>query len=129
MNTYIKTVISIFIVLVSITGCATTENDLVHNGRINIEKVSSREANIVSVNATLNDGQVVVKGEVVRQPPGPGLIPGHIVLEVIGDNGAILETSTIDYHRYSTKSNYEKFHTSLKAIPPSGSTLRITHVD
>lgn len=114
------------LVALFITGCATTGKDLVRDNTVQIEKVSSRWATVRSVNVVQEDGEVRMRGEVVRRPVGRGPIPGHIDLEVIGPDGITLEERMIDYHRGSVKSRYAKFHTVLKAAPP-GSTIRVMH--
>ena len=129
MNTYIKTLASIAVLatFTIITGCATMGKDLVRNGSVNIEKVSSRKATIVFVSVIQEGDQAVLRGEVRSRGFGRGPIPGHIDLEVIGTDGSVLEKSKIDYHQLSSKSTYAKFHATLKAMPPPGSIIRVTH--
>jgi len=109
-----------------IAGCATTGRDLVRDNTVQIEKVSSRWATVRFVNVIQEDGEVRLRGELVRRPVGRGPIPGHIDLKVIDPDGATLEESIINYHRRSVKSRYAKFYTVLKAAPP-GSTIRVMH--
>lgn len=128
MNTYIKTLTSITILAVlTLTGCATTEEDSVLNDTMNIEKISSREATVVFVNITQSGDHLVLRGMVRRRLPGRGLIPGHIDLEVIGANGAVLENFEIAYHRHSIKSSYASFRAILKTTPPPGSKILVIH--
>ena len=116
------------LVTLFITGCAATGKDLVPDNTVQIEKVSSRWATVRSVNVVQKDGEVTLRGEVVRRPPvGRGPIPGHIDLEVSGPDGEMVEEAVIEYPRRSVKSRYATFHTTLKAAPAAGSTIRVTH--
>ncbi|MEZ5542941.1 MAG: hypothetical protein R3F42_13010 [Pseudomonadota bacterium] len=110
-----------------ITGCATTGRDLVRDNTVQIEKVSSRWATVRSVNVVQEDGEVTLRGEVVRWPPVRGSIPGHIDLQVIGPDGEIVKEAVIEYHRRSVKARYATFHTTLKPATAAGSTIRVTH--
>lgn len=110
-----------------IAGCAATGKDLVRDNTVQIEKVSSTWAAVRFVNVVQEDGEVTLRGEVVRRPVGRGPIPGHIDLEVIGSDGDVLEEAVIGYHRRSVKSRYATFHATLNATPPRGSTVRVTH--
>lgn len=110
-----------------ITGCAATGKDLVRDNTVQIEKVSSRWATVRSVNVVQEDGEVRLRGEVVRWPVGRGPIPGHIDLEVIGPDGEIVEEAVVKYHRRSVKSRHATFYTPLKTVPPPESIIRVTH--
>ena len=50
------------LVIVLIAGCATRGRNLVHDGVIEIEKVSSRKVTITSVQVFQEDSQVEVRG-------------------------------------------------------------------
>lgn len=129
MNIYIKTLAAIAILtnLTVTAGCATAGRNLVRDNTVKIEKVSSKQATITSVNVIQEGDQVMLRGEVRRRLVSRGHIPGHIDLEVIGADGSVLEESVIDYHRRSVKSRYAIFHDTLRVTPPPGSTIRVTH--
>jgi len=110
-----------------LVGCVTTGSNLVHNGTVKIEKVSSAWGTIGFVNVIQEGEEVRLRGQVRRRPSGRGPIPGHIDLEVIGPEGNVLEKLVIDYDRPSPKSRYANFHAVLTATPPPGSTIRVTH--
>ncbi len=110
-----------------VAGCAMTGRDLVRDNTVQIEKVSSGWATVRFVSVIQEDDEIELRGEVTRRLVGRGPIPGHIDFEVIGPDGIALEKAVIDYHRRSVKSRYSKFHTTLSAAPPVGSTIRVTH--
>lgn len=129
MNVYIKTLgmIAILITFTVTTGCATTGKDLVSNDTVKIEKVSSTRGTVGLVSVYQKGDEVILRGEVRRRPVGRGPIPGHIDVEVLDPSGTTLEQTSTSYRRLSIKSRYAKFYSKLEKIPPSGSTIRVTH--
>jgi hypothetical protein len=110
-----------------VLACVTMDRDLVRNGTVKIEKVSSAWGTVGFVSVTQEAEEVWLRGQVRRRPSGRGPIPGHIDLEVIDPEGNVLEKLGIDYDRPSPKSRYANFHAVLTATPPPGSTIRVTH--
>ncbi|MBZ0071908.1 MAG: hypothetical protein K8I04_09320 [Gammaproteobacteria bacterium] len=129
MNSYNNTLATIvaLITFSILTGCATMGSDLIRDHTVKIEKVSSARGTIGFVSVIQEGDEVTLRGEVRRRPVGRGPIPGHIDVEVLDPSGTTLEQMNTSYRRHSIKSRYAKFYTKLGKIPPSGSTIRVTH--
>lgn len=113
--------------VIPVTGCASAGKNLVRDGVVEVEKVSSRQATMRFVQVVREDSEVVVRGQIQRWPVGRGPIPGHIDLQLIGPDGGSLERARIDDHRRSVKSRYAEFHVMLKTMPSAGSTPKVIH--
>ncbi|MEW5756460.1 MAG: hypothetical protein AB1810_09150 [Pseudomonadota bacterium] len=127
MNTqWVRSLLSILTIAL-LAGCASAGKDLVRDGTIEVEKVSSRQATITLVQVIQEGEEVLIRGQVQRRPIGRGPIPGHIDVELIEPGGGVLEKIHVGYHRRSAKSRYAEFHGTLKTTPPAGSTLKVIH--
>lgn len=109
-----------------LSGCATTSNS-VGQEDIRLERISSQRAKVSYAYIASDDDSFAVRGHVTKRYVARGPIPGHLHVTVVDSAGAVLSDTPIRYMRKSAKSRKADFFLALPEVPPSGSTIRITH--
>lgn len=111
----------------SVLGCASSV-DLVREGRVTVERVSSRQAKVSRVYVDQIDSRIRIYGELTRLPSASRMVPGHVEVELVGPEGALIAKTDDTYHRKDKRYRRLWFLTELSAIAPAGSRLRVVHV-
>jgi hypothetical protein len=112
-----------------ISACASGMVNLVTDGTVKLETVSSRAIHFERVAIYASDTGLVVSGELHKRHHGRGPISGHIDIQVVASDGAILATTNIKYYRGSHKSRTSNFFVEIPIELPMNSTVRIMHHD
>lgn len=68
-----------------------------------------------------------VSGDVANRLPHRSLIPGRVEVRLIGPNGAILATDSIDPVKRNRQARYAHFYIRLPVAAPAGSRLEVAH--
>jgi len=111
----------------ALTGCANLPTDLVATGTLNVERLSSSNARIGSVFVGDEDGLLLVRGRLEKRYFGRGRIPGHLHIEALGQDGAMLGQVTAGYRRLSPKTGLSEFSRVLDINPEQVRTVRLIH--
>jgi hypothetical protein len=115
--------------VVAMQGCATTPQDLVGEGKVNVETIPSRYGHISHVSVLASEPGVRVAGEVHGSTHGRGYILGHVDIEVIYPDGTMQEVIAFKYQNRGGKSRATPFSVEVPFVVPEGSTIRIIHHD
>lgn len=110
-----------------VSSCATSHVNLVADGKVIVEKVSSRSAYFPKIAVYSTDSKMTVSGELHKRKPGRGHIFGHVDIEVVSPNETVLCTINTDYHRRSLKSFTSIFSVDIPLRVEDGSTVRVIH--
>lgn len=108
-------------------GCAALETDLVSDGTIHLEQVSSNTARLSRVRVYENDGDLIVYGKIGRQSGVKGRVDATVRVIIRYPDGRILEETKRAFPPYlpirrSRKSN---FTLRFSDLPPVGAVIRI----
>jgi hypothetical protein len=114
-----------------ISACTSSHLNLVKNGTVTIERVSSEGCYISKVNAIEDDGVLVIGGSVKRRNFSGGS-KGHIDIAIIDSEGKILkELSTLYTPQYIPAKRIHtreaRFKVRLPNIPYKGSKIRVAY--
>ena len=109
------------------SGCATNRVDLVANGNVVVEKVSSPSAYFSKTSVYSTDSKMTVSGELRKRRSSRGHIFGHVEVEVISPDETVLCVIDTSYHRRSLKSSSSIFSVDIPLQVEDGSSVRIIH--
>ena len=121
--------LTIVTLLLGLSACGAAPINMVRDGSVNVEYSSSHELHFSRVGVYQNDAGLIIAGELHKRGHGRGPIPGHIDIEIIGPDDAILASKSIHYHRGSLKSRRSQFSVEIPIDLPVNSTVRIMHDD
>lgn len=110
-----------------LTGCASLPPNLVATDAVNIERVDSSRARIGSLYAGEINGQLIIRGRLKKRHAGRSPIPGHVRIEVLAKDGAVLEEGVVGYYRHSAKSGVSYFSQDFGVRPEDVRTVRVIH--
>ena len=110
-----------------ISSCATDRINLVDTNKIDVQKVSSRNAYFSMLSVYSVDSEIIVSGEVHKRIPSRGRIYGHVDVKVVSSDDTVLYTTTSGYHRRSLKSFASIFTIKIPLMLEDISSIRVTH--
>lgn len=111
-----------------LTGCSTNqEKDYVSSNDITVERADSKKARIALLNVTAADNWIEIRGEVRRRSNLHGSIPGHIDIELIGDDGQTISKSYTEYSRRNHRTRTAEFSIKLDTAVKENYTVRVAH--
>jgi hypothetical protein len=113
--------------LASLSGCAGLPPDLAAGGDVTLERTDSRSAHVGRVRVWAADSVLRVSGTLARPDRRRGQIPGHLHIEAIGDEGALLARTTTAYQRRSVKARQARFSAALPVDPLEVRKIRVIH--
>ena len=113
--------------LAAASGCATVGRDLSRDGVVTVERVSSRHATVSQVHVDQSATGMMVYGELRKRAAAPWTLPGHVEVQILGPHGNMLRQFDTTYHRKDKRSRRVWFRVEVPAVPPPGSTVRVTH--
>lgn len=114
------------VVVSALTGCASG-HDLIRDGTLNVERMSSDRVKISTLYVRQDADRVVVRGRLSKRYAGRSPIPGHLHIAFIDPEGGVLSDTRIRYWQLSGKSGLSEFYAQIPTEPPIGSTVRVTH--
>ncbi|MFT5452227.1 MAG: protein involved in sex pheromone biosynthesis [Enterobacterales bacterium] len=117
-----KLVVSIFVVSLAMSGCASVERN---NADVLVEKEIFSRFQIGAVEVTNNDSSVIVSGTLRSQRRGNAL--GHIDLTFISTDGDDLYEGITDLRGRSLSTRTYNFRAELPFVVPAGSTVRVKY--
>lgn len=119
-------IVLLSLVVSALTGCASG-HDLIRNGTLNVERMSSDRVKISSLYVRQDTDGVVVRGRFSKRYAGRSPIPGHLHIAFVDPEGGVLSDTRIRYWQLSAKSGLSEFYVQILSEPPIGSTIRVTH--
>ncbi len=129
----LRILFAVMMVTVSVTGWAYASHcvDLLKNGTLTLEPVSSKGYYVSKVHINQVDDGIKITGKVKRRSHA-GIGGGHIDITITSPQGEVLETLSTSYspriipmrRMYTRESNFE---VSLPMIPPKGSMIVVAH--
>lgn len=123
----------LMILSVSITGWACASNcvNLLKDGTLKLETISSRGYYISKVHANQVNDELEITGKVKRRSYS-GTGGGHVDITIISPDGEVLEKLSTFYvprmipsRRMHTRES--RFEVRLPTIPPTGSKVRVAY--
>lgn len=108
-------------------GCASTF-DLVREGTVTLDSISSRHAKISRVSVLQTDSKLRIYGELTRLPSASRMVPGYMQIELLDPQGALIAEAHESYQRKDKRHRRLWFLAELSVTAPVGSHLRIIHV-
>ncbi len=110
-----------------LTGC--TSALAIKDKNIDIQTEDSLTARVNSVELMEDTEGLLVTGKLQRSAIGRGLILGHLHIEVIGRDGALLQDLEIDQMYPGNNRQFEPFQTHLKPSVQQISAIKVVHHD
>ncbi len=114
--------------LLLLSACTGLTPDLVVTGELKVERVDSHSVRIGLVQAQAIDKELYISGHLDETFSGRGRIPGHIDIEILGEDGRILSQTTTRAVESSPKASEAHFSATLTL--PSRSdmqSIRVIH--
>jgi hypothetical protein len=112
---------------VVLAGCGSLPPNLVSTDAVNIERIDSSKARIGSLYVGDSNGQLKIRGRLEKRHTGRSPIPGHLHIEVLAKDGAVLEEGVVRYYRHNPKSGVSYFSEAFDARPEDVRTVRVIH--
>ncbi len=115
--------------LVLFPACASISRDRV-GAHIAVERMPSADARISKVYLRRDGKGLAISGEL--RPPGMkrSILPGHMLIEIIGPDGKMIKQAKSHYYRVgkiNKKMQKYTFSVILPKVPPAGSTIRLRY--
>ncbi|MDZ7750951.1 MAG: hypothetical protein U5S82_04665 [Gammaproteobacteria bacterium] len=108
-------------------GCSSLPANLAADGDVQVECVDSRDAHIGAVRVGAVPEGLRVSGELRKAFLLRGWIPGHLHLEAMAADGAVLSTALVPYHRRRAKSGQAYFARTMAVRPEAVHTVKVVH--
>jgi hypothetical protein len=108
-------------------GCAGVAADTRATDAIAIERVDSAHAEVGSVQVRKSPEVIQVHGRLQKRFAGRSPIQGHLHVEALGANGALLAEAITPYRRLNPKMGFSELSQPLAVSPGQVRVVRITH--
>ena len=118
---------SCVLLVVAMTGCASLGLDPEISDAVRIERIDSPQARIGSVQVRDHEGQLAVSGRLQKRHHGRSPIPGHLHIEALAQDGAVLGQAVTSYRRLSPKLGISEFTRRLPVAPDRVRIVRVVH--
>ena len=112
---------------VLLASCISLPPNLVSSEGLHVERVDSSKARIGSLYVGDSDGQLKIRGRLKKRYAGRSPIPGHLHIELLAHDGAVLEAEIVPYYRYNAKSGVSHFSRKFSTRPEDVHTLCVIH--
>lgn len=109
------------------TGCVGVAADTRATDAIAIERVDSAHAEVGSVQVRGSAEGIQVQARLHKRFAGRSPIRGHLHVEALGANGAVLAEAITPYRRLNPKMGLSEFSQPLAVSPGQVRVVRITH--
>jgi hypothetical protein len=111
----------------AMSGCAGLPSDSDVTRALDVQRLDSPNAEIVSVRVRDQGGGLEVSGRLQKRYAGRSPIPGHLHIEALDQNGVVLGQATTRYHRLNPKLGSSTFSQFLDVRAENVRTLRVVH--
>nr|MBS0022420.1 hypothetical protein [Gammaproteobacteria bacterium] len=111
-------------------GCASLAPNLVRQGAVTMEYSPSHySAHWSRVSVRRTESGTAISGELHKQSLHRGKLSGHVDIEVVSPDGALLAQTETRYDYVSATGKIQRagFSTVLSLQVPEGSTVRLNH--
>uniref|UniRef100_UPI00359461B1 hypothetical protein n=1 Tax=Thiocapsa sp. TaxID=2024551 RepID=UPI00359461B1 len=115
------------VAIVALTGCAALRLDPTLPASVGVESIDSSRASITSVVLRDHAGELAVSGRLQKRLSGRSPIPGHLHIEAIAADGAVLAETVSTYRRLSPKIGMSEFSQRLAVPSARVERVRVTH--
>lgn len=112
---------------VAMTGCASLGLDPEISDTLRIERIDSPRARIASVQVRDHEGQLAVSGRLQKRCRGRSPIAGHLHIEALAQDGAVLGQAVTSYRQLSPKLGISEFAQRLALAPDQVRSVRVIH--
>lgn len=119
--------VSLMLMVWAVAGCSTLPPNLASDSKMQIERVDSNNAIIGQVRVGDSTDGVRVSGSLRKKFRARGRIPGHLHIELIAADGAVLDTSVTRYHRRFAKSGRAYFSHTVAVPSDTVRAIRLVH--
>lgn len=127
MNSLTKSKLMIVSALTLVCAVSYSSTILAGEQKLELERINSRDASISHVYLSPTQGDFKITGYLRKSMNQRGHIPGHMHMEIFGNNGELLIKTTNDYHRHNRKSRWSHFSEVLPVNPNQVGKVRIIH--
>lgn len=125
----VGSMLTMFLISLGVFGCALAPIDLVREGTVDVEYVSSRKVRLSNVSVHVKQPGLLISGEIKKRYRQRAFTSGHVHIEVISPQDEILGKATTQYRFRSTRSTFSHFSAEIPVIAPVGTTIRVIHHD
>lgn len=108
-------------------GCASLPPNLVSTGAVTVERIDSSKAEIGSLYVGGSNGRLVINGRLEKRYEGRSPIPGHVQIQMLAKDGAILEEAYVRHYRHNPESGASYFSQEFGVRPQDVRTVRVIH--
>ena len=120
--------VGILAATVTLSGCSSDRVSLVEQGLVSVEKQNSEKVDILWTDVYEQDGQTWAYGVLQQRRPAPGVIRGHVDIQVLNSDGTVqYETVTEDMYiprnRVGKGPDWKRFKSQLPEKLPKGSQV------
>lgn len=117
----------LLVAIVALTGCAALRLDPTLPASVGVESIDSSRARITSVVLRDHAGELKVSGRLQKRLYGRSPIPGHLHIEAIAADGAVLAETVSTYRRLSPTIGTSEFSQRLAVPSARVERVRVTH--
>jgi len=132
MKGHIGSLMVAIIAIVLLSNCASDRMNLLKDNTVRIDKVSLGRTYIGNVYACQDGDTLQISGKFIQRGADYVKFPkGHADIAILGQDGKIIkQTSVVTFPEYRKKKRGRglkkaKFSARIKAVPPSGSVIRV----
>jgi hypothetical protein len=123
-----------FVVMLLSAGCAGHHptTDLVSTGQVKVQPIASNAADLPAPSVRMSSDVMQIKGVVRRKPDYNGPLDGHVKIEILDPQNAVLAQFPIEWQPQDvplTGSRQAEYALNYGWVPPEGTTLRISIVE
>ena len=118
---------NVMMMTLAFSGCALISGNTNSEDKIEIIKVASGHAHLSRVTVTPNQSGLSISGEVHNKNDARGNIHGHVDVELIASNGAVLAIGSTRYFRGSPKSRASRFSIEVPVNVSQVRKVLVTH--
>jgi len=111
----------------AVSGCAGLPSDSDVTRALDVQRLDSPNAQIVSVRVRDQGGGLEVSGRLQKRYAGRSPIPGKLHIEALDRNGVVLGQDTTPYYRLNPKMGSSTFSQFLDVRAEDVRTLRVVH--
>jgi hypothetical protein len=123
----VSTVLSVLVAILALGGCAAFRLDPTLPASVGVECIDSSRARVTSVVLRDHDGELAVSGRLQKRHHGRSPIPGHLHIEAIAADGAVLAETVSTYRRLSPAIGTSEFSQRLAVPAARVERVRVTH--
>ena len=129
---FIEILLGLAVVLIALSGCASSRTNLVKNGMVSVERLPSKgNAHIFKVYVYQEGDELVVSGRVTRRFKYLLSSQGHVDIAILSPKGEVIGKASTSYIprivRREGQHRASYFTARFSVIPPKASTVRLSY--